>query len=880
MDPISKRISRAEEKLETLTRMSGDLRDELADIKSLNLEESAPPAPERPLPIPSRPTPPPLPETVIENNEEPVSPIRQTPPTIPAEASPSQTSLELQLGRVWFVRLGIILLTTGLVFLSRYTYDNFVRDLAPGMKLAFLYLISFSLTGAGLFCEQWKESLKNYGRIVAAGGLAAIYYCSFAAHNVTNLKVIDSPVLASLLLTASAALFSAVSVRRESRVMLATSLGLAFYSISVNPIGWMSCLSALILSILGVGMMIRYRWSSLGFVVLIGSYLSYIWWQIAVGTGGSDSSLFLPAYWLLFAGASLFATRDLDEVQHGLFSTLNNTAFFLLFSIDFRNGSLMEGLWIFCLVFGALLITMGILGRPRFPRRTSFLHLAKGVGLITLGISLKLSGYQLFVSLLIESLLLLALHLRFPNQYTRGASFVVAALSLLALHSVNPADIPPSAWLIGVFGWIGLAVLDRLAESPSNEEGFQGHGPGLLATLVSAAFLVYGFMRFWDPEIVVITFAGIGLALSLLLFFPSLKRYLHDVSWTYQTLALIAPTALITLGHQSSTFLISSALMLAFSAVHSVHVKSSSDPIMKQIHFLVATVSLAYATCCLVTAIALSNVDPGLKLVLLILIPMTGTLVARQTKELSHSIIPALTYLAIPLLFVNQSTPLFACLILSMLHLVVIHFKYTLKDQTIVRTLTYYVALFFWWTWVVVTLDSPSIVLTWTSVGVLLLSSPLGKRVADLSAIPFFLSGLLFAIIENSMSSYVAILAPLALHLWRTFKGKTGTYSLMAITSLLFLWALLTRDLGSENPAAIWAIFGTMILLTGLTLRSRPFRLIALVILAFSLGHLMIIDLINLDPLPRILSFITLGLGLLGLGFVYNRWQDRLKQIL
>jgi uncharacterized membrane protein len=42
----------------------------------------------------------------------------------------------------------------------------------------------------------------------------------------------------------------------------------------------------------------------------------------------------------------------------------------------------------------------------------------------------------------------------------------------------------------------------------------------------------------------------------------------------------------------------------------------------------------------------------------------------------------------------------------------------------------------------------------------------------------------------------------------------------------------------------------------------------------------MLIDIVKLDPLPRILSFITLGLGLLALGFVYNRWQERLKHML
>jgi len=41
----------------------------------------------------------------------------------------------------------------------------------------------------------------------------------------------------------------------------------------------------------------------------------------------------------------------------------------------------------------------------------------------------------------------------------------------------------------------------------------------------------------------------------------------------------------------------------------------------------------------------------------------------------------------------------------------------------------------------------------------------------------------------------------------------------------------------------------------------------------------MLFDIVKLEPLPRILSFMTLSFGLLGLGFVSNRWQDRLKQI-
>ncbi|MEN8773117.1 MAG: hypothetical protein ABF382_06175 [Akkermansiaceae bacterium] len=51
----------------------------------------------------------------------------------------------------------------------------------------------------------------------------------------------------------------------------------------------------------------------------------------------------------------------------------------------------------------------------------------------------------------------------------------------------------------------------------------------------------------------------------------------------------------------------------------------------------------------------------------------------------------------------------------------------------------------------------------------------------------------------------------------------------------------------------------------------RCFCIIGLILLVCSLGHLMLIGLGKLDPLPGILSFMTLGDGLLSLGFIYNR---------
>ncbi|MDB4817486.1 DUF2339 domain-containing protein, partial [Akkermansiaceae bacterium] len=134
---------------------------------------------------------------------------------------------------------------------------------------------------------------------------------------------------------------------------------------------------------------------------------------------------------------------------------------------------------------------------------------------------------------------------------------------------------------------------------------------------------------------------------------------------------------------------------------------------------------------------------------------------------------------------------------------------------------------------------------------------------------------------ETSMIPvYIGLLAPLLLHLISSKKGLVPKHQIVGVISLAILWLAVTEDVGSSGRAASWAVLGTISLLIGLFTKSRAFRITALVILATTLGHVMIIDIVKLDPLPRILSFITLGLGLLGLGFVYNRWQEKLKQIL
>lgn len=73
-----------------------------------------------------------------------------TPPSVKAgdpssHVSPAARgdSWELKLGRDWLVRIGMVLLLTGLVFLVGFAYQEYGGAIGPGIRLFLLYLAAF-----------------------------------------------------------------------------------------------------------------------------------------------------------------------------------------------------------------------------------------------------------------------------------------------------------------------------------------------------------------------------------------------------------------------------------------------------------------------------------------------------------------------------------------------------------------------------------------------------------------------------------------------------------------------------------------------------------------------------------------------------------------
>jgi hypothetical protein len=109
------------------------------------------------------------------------------------------------------------------------------------------------------------------------------------------------------------------------------------------------------------------------------------------------------------------------------------------------------------------------------------------------------------------------------------------------------------------------------------------------------------------------------------------------------------------------------------------------------------------------------------------------------------------------------------------------------------------------------------------------------------------------------------------------YAGRTQWHALAA--TLLLSLTLYLRVSGSVLTMAL-AAQGVALLVAGLTLRHRAIRLAGLALLLFCILKAFVYDLSYLETLPRIFSFIVLGLILVGVSWLYARFRDRLQRLL
>lgn len=877
-------------------------------------------------PVPE-PEPAPKPAPAPEPKPAPVKPttvLEETPEPIPAP-DPDR-SFELDFGKVWFVRIGIVILLTGLVFLGNYAYQNWIREMPNGARLAALFACALALVETGRRLAN-KKSLSRFGEVLLAGGMAFFYYCTFASHHVGRLKVIDSPVIAAVLLFAAAGAIAAVSWLRKTQATAILGIVLASYSTMLQPIGWMSCFSSFLLAGLGLFFMLRPGWSAPGWASMLGSYGAFFGWQM-LGVSGSvrinDPAVlwFLPPVWVMFAIPGILGRfrESLDERMRAWFTAINNGLFFLLFSGIWlaRNGD--AEYWKVAAVFGSVLIVLGILGRKQ-STTAGGVNIGQGLAVATFAFILKLDGHHLALVLGFEALALAVAAMKYRGKCEAvfsllcgiGAAGIAFTESNLAAQNHS---IP--IWSIGLVA----ALITAASVVTARIKGFTGEFVNFLnASRVLLFVMAVGlvtrlcFMRLDQPNaiITVIILSGLLAAVTLRL---DPKRLQPEIGWA--SLWFLAATCFLGFGtDQIWPLAIASVITHAccwlwhrlpdgegMEAPRSDLLKLPSIPawvtsialpiLIIRISFLISD---QYPDIFLTDSIAaLVFLCSGLLLGCKRLIPVSA---AFAFLALGFVIIPGAISPAL----------LFTSCGLALASVAILHSTWTKKVEMgtlgFVSSIGFRVTAFIGYciAWHRVAPGSWSDWLALTSIALTVISLLLKRKLFAESVGLIVVSLIAFAsatltspwYLSPEQSGWRGITAVIALlSLVMTYRQRPALIEdtnlrnraiafiagLACVVTTIWATQMLVWRFGWKPTAVLWTILGFAFVSTGLWQRLHILRVCGFLLLIISFGKLFAVDVWDFTAFMRVASFIVLGVALILLGLFYNRFAEAIKALL
>jgi uncharacterized membrane protein len=114
--------------------------------------------------------------------------------------------------------------------------------------------------------------------------------------------------------------------------------------------------------------------------------------------------------------------------------------------------------------------------------------------------------------------------------------------------------------------------------------------------------------------------------------------------------------------------------------------------------------------------------------------------------------------------------------------------------------------------------------------------------------------------------------------MWGWFDEHARTFFSLLATTLLTL--LIYYEVSTRLLTVAWTLEGTLLLLAGFALRERALRLPGLLLLGACVLKAFLYDFRGLDTIYQILSFIVLGLLMLGISLVYTRYKEQLRRLL
>jgi hypothetical protein len=774
-------------------------------------------------------------------------------------AAPARSSedWEALLGGNWFAKLGALAVVVGIALLLQYSFTH----MGPAGIVAISLAGSAAMLVAGVVFDP-RERYRIFARALISGGWAGLYVTVYSMHIVDAAKVIDNPYLASILLIAVAAGMIVHSLQYRSEILTGLAYFIAFFTLVITQITSLSLISLIPLAASILFIAHHFRWSRMALGGLLATYVT-VALRPDMGAPLWEAQAIFTAYWLLF--------EAFDILQADSWLLPLNAVGFLGLSLMKWQRADPEHIWKLLAAVAAAYLLSALL-RARRGRWQGAAALT--AGLAAAAIFQRFDHQWVASALVVEAELFYLAGLRLRSSYLRWlgtALFAVEACRLVADVGALPVDTwAPVAALDAVvfyanrflcpadlfYGYAGAAAVALVAgfKAPDHYHGFWWLVSAVapfafgwwrrLADIRLQSYLLWGLgligVGFELGKLPLSVAAGLSYALALCALWSKEDRMGSDERESLRMIGAVATTAaLAALVWQVVDV---TYLGIAWIALGVVLMEMGWFGWPREIRrFAIALAALGAAYVAIDNVIPLENFGAWIPRLLPAAAALPIYWIAWRWRKTEGMIVPVAAwtgtaFLAVSMWAVLPQDAAPAAWALYSLALLSAGLRWK-KPQICGLSCALAIVPYTWW-----------------AADFLQPQSGAGLPLSALAGC------------AGTIASYYAaqLLSPRG-HIVRLYASLLAT----TLTSLL-----LYQEISGRMLTIAWGIQGVALLAAGFPLRDRIARVSGLVLLLACILKLFVYDLSYLETLPRIFSFLVLGLILVGVSWVYSRFRE------
>ena len=743
-------------------------------------------------------------------------------------------------------KIGVFVVVIGLALLLNYAYTH----IGPAGRVALSYTGALAMLVSGVWVER-REQYRTFAYGLIGGGWAALYLTTYATHAIDAAKVLDNALIAGVLLLAVAAGMILHSLRYRSETVTWLTYFIAFVTLAIGEVTAFSLAALIPLAVSLLYIAHRNQWSRFAVFGLVATYATVAMHKDTGAPLWQAQAIFL-VYWLVFEGF------DLIRADPWLLP-LNGLGFLMLSGGKWSHAA-PDSMWMFA-AGSAVLYLGSTIARAKSGRWRAAVTF--NAVLATAAIVLKLEHQWLAAGLLALAEFYYLAGVRFRSAYLRAIAAGIFGIELLYLAGELVPNYAARTWE-PVAAATAVAFYLNRALRPADQ--FYGYFAAALAALVG------GFEA--SPE-------WRGRTWSLMAAAPFAFGWLRrQIDFRIQGYGLAALGAIATALYAPlppASLAVGAAV--AYGLVQCT-LRSGEDRFLELEREAVRVAASTVAAAGLVTLVwrLVPGDWLGLAWIALALVILEAGL-RDQPADFRRMACAIAALGAGRAVWFDYGTR-FALADAALLYAFALRARN--QERGLVADIVSFPATLLLLTGLDAALPRLAVTGAWALAALAL--AEFGRRSLRAQAMLTAAAVCARAVVHDlgDPNPVLALAPAIACFEGAMLRRPQGTllrlyFSLLA-TALA--GALIFHEVSGSVLTIAWGLEGVALLAAGFPLCDRVLRLSGLALLAVCTGKLFFWDLRNLDTLPRIMSFIVLGLLLVAVSWVYTRFRDQVRRML